>query len=254
MRRDIEQLFSLSGRVAIVTGGSRGIGAAIAAAFAGAEAKGVAVARSPASAPGPASRTLTYRPCDVTDERAFGQLCHDVVAEFGRLDILVNAAGITQPAVESPQSSTAFDETLATNLRAPYRCSLAAAEAMTQTGGGTIINVTSINSVLGFPGNPGYVASKGGLRMLSKALAIDLAGANIRVNNLVPGYIRTAMTEGSFADPGLRAQRERHTILGRWGTTNDVVGAAIFLASDASAYITGQDLFVDGGWTAKGLV
>jgi gluconate 5-dehydrogenase len=118
----------------------------------------------------------------------------------------------------------------------------------------SIVNVTSIGSVLGMPGNPGYGAAKGGLRVLSKALAIDLAPLGIRVNNLAPGYIRTAMTEASWADPERRAQRERHTMLGRWGTPDDLVGAAIFLASDASAYVTGLDLFVDGGWTAKGMI
>jgi len=120
--------------------------------------------------------------------------------------------------------------------------------------GGSIINITSIGSVVGFPGNPGYVASKGGLRMMTKALAVDYGQAGIRVNAIAPGYIETAMTAGSFADPELHEQRRRHTCLGRWGSVSDMVGAAIFLASDASSYVTGQDLIVDGGWTAKGLV
>src|SRR5262245_57551582 len=117
----------------------------------------------------------------------------------------------------------------------------------------SIVFVTSINSVLGFPGNPAYVAAKGGLRQLTKALALDLGSRGIRVNALAPGYIRTFMTESSYANTEQRAARTARTMLGRWGEPSDLVGAAIFLLSDASNYVTGQDLFVDGGWTAKGL-
>ena len=108
--------------------------------------------------------------------------------------------------------------------------------------------------MLGFPNNPGYVAAKGGLRMLTKALAVDHGADDIRVNNLAPGYVHTDMTKTSWADAAAREDRARHTVLGRWGEPQDLVGAAIFLASDASSYVTGQDIFVDGGWTAKGLV
>lgn len=103
------------------------------------------------------------------------------------------------------------------------------------------------------PGNPAYGAAKGGLRLLTKSLALDYGPSGIRVNALAPGYIQTDMTAKSFADPDEHERRRRHTCLGRWGRVEDLVGTAIFLASDASAYITGQDIFVDGGWTAKGL-
>ena len=119
--------------------------------------------------------------------------------------------------------------------------------------GGSIINITSINSMMGFPDNPAYVASKGGLRMLAKALAIDYSNRNIRVNCIAPGYIRTVMTKESYNDKEKREHRTKHTILGRWGNPEDLVGATIFLASNASSYITGIDLFVDGGWSAKGI-
>ena len=111
----------------------------------------------------------------------------------------------------------------------------------------------SIGSMQGFPDNPGYIASKGGLRMLSKSLAIDLAKDNIRVNNIVPGYISTDMTKGSRNDPVLYEERLERMIIQRWGETEDIVGAVIYLASNASSYVTGIDLVVDGGWTAKGL-
>jgi NAD(P)-dependent dehydrogenase (short-subunit alcohol dehydrogenase family) len=242
--------FSLDGRVAIVTGASRGIGAAIANGLgrAGAQVVGVARSTTPAEA-----ALFPYRRCDVTDHDAFRRLCVAVAAECGRLDILVNAAGITLPAEGAEQSVTAFESTLAVNLPAAYACCIAAAAAMRAGGGGSIVNVTSIGSVLGFPRNPGYVAAKGGLRMLTKALALDLADDGIRVNNLVPGYVHTAMTAASYAEPEAHGGRLRHMILPRWGQPDDLVGAAVFLASDASAYVTGSDLFVDGGWTAKGL-
>lgn len=246
----LERLFSLTERVAIVTGASRGIGAAIANGFAEAGAAVTGVGRS---ARGDAVAT-DYVSCDITDPAAFSDLCRCLFRKHGRLDILVNAAGTTQPPSGARQEAAAFEATLKTNLSAAYACCLAAAEFMAKSGGGAIVNITSINSVLAFPGNPAYVASKGGLRMLSKALAIDLAAENIRVNNLAPGYIRTAMTEKSYSDPALNAQRRHHTILNRWGAPEDLVGAAIFLASPASDYVTGQDIFVDGGWTAKGLV
>jgi NAD(P)-dependent dehydrogenase (short-subunit alcohol dehydrogenase family) len=244
----LERLFSLAGKVAIVTGASRGIGAALAAAVAQARAATTGVARSIPGEPFPG---IDYQACDVRDEGAFQAICSAVFENHRRLDILVNAAGIALPRDRDPKA--AFDETIRTNLTAVHRCCEAVVPFMRQTGGGAIINVTSIGSMLGFPDNPGYVASKGGLRALSKALALDYASYGIRVNNLVPGYVRTAMTEASYSDPERHAQRSARTILSRWGAVEDLAGAVIFLASDASSYVTGGDLVVDGGWTAKGL-
>ena len=245
------QLFSLAGRTAIVTGGSRGIGAAIAGGLAKAGADVLALART-ARRPEALPAQVAYAPCDVTSAAVFETACEGLVARTGRLDVLVNAAAISLPATESGELER-FDRTIDANLRAVYASCLVAARHMERSGGGSIINVTSINSVLGFPGNAGYVASKGGLRMLTRALAIDLAPDGIRVNALAPGYIRTAMTAASYADPALRAERLDRMIIRRWGEPDDLVGAAIFLASPASSYVTGTDLFVDGGWTAKGL-
>ena len=248
---DVSRLFSLQGKIAIVTGGSRGIGFSLCEGLAHAGATVFAVARSekpvrPFSLPG-----IEYLAADVTTN--LFEMYADIATRLGGLHVLVNAAGISMPSTgHGIDLEQTFTRTLEVNLRAAYSSCIAARPLMTT--GGSIINVTSIGSAIGFPGNPGYVAAKGGLRMLTKALAIDYGDAGIRVNALAPGYIHTAMTRGSFEDEGLHEQRRRHTCLGRWGKVEDLVGAAIFLASDASSYVTGQDLFVDGGWTAKGLV
>jgi len=248
---DVARLFSLAGKVAVVTGGSRGIGFAIGDGLAQAGAHVVAVARSARPDSTYSSTRVQYRTADVSG--GLSDLLAEVAASYGGLNVLVNAAGISMPAGDGDAvAADLFARTIRFNLCAAYSTCLAARPHM--KAGGSIINITSIGSVVGFPGNPGYVASKGGLRMMTKALAIDYGQAGIRVNAIAPGYIETAMTAGSFADPELHEQRRRHTCLGRWGSVSDMVGAAIFLASDASSYVTGQDLIVDGGWTAKGLV
>jgi NAD(P)-dependent dehydrogenase (short-subunit alcohol dehydrogenase family) len=249
----LERLFSLAGKAAIVTGGTRGIGAAIAEALHGAGARVLAVGRN---APAKAIDGIAYAQCDVRNDDAFRSACDAFAKQPGRLDVLVNAAGVTLAAGDTTDQMAAFaafDLTLDGNLRAVYRCCATAIPHMKRAGGGSIINITSINSVLGFPDNPGYVAAKGGLRMLTKALARDLAASNIRVNNIAPGYIRTAMTEVSYADPAKNAERCARMMIPRYGEPHEIGGAAVYLASPAASYVTGIDLFVDGGWTAKGL-
>jgi NAD(P)-dependent dehydrogenase (short-subunit alcohol dehydrogenase family) len=246
---EIERLFGLHGRTALVSGASRGIGFALACGLrrAGASVYGIGRSTEPQEKP-----NFTYLACDMSDTRRFGDVCARIIAETGRLDVYVHAAGITLPEHATTQPQTSFEQTITANLISAHHCCSTVATHM-ERGGGSIINVTSIGSELGFPGNPGYVASKGGLRALTKALAVDFGAKRIRVNSLAPGYIRTAMTERSFADPVKHDERLSRMIIKRWGTPDDLVGAALFLASDASAYITGADLYVDGGWTAKGL-
>jgi NAD(P)-dependent dehydrogenase (short-subunit alcohol dehydrogenase family) len=247
---DPGSLFSLAGKTAIVTGASRGIGFALAEGLAAAGATVIGIARS-AQPRTPLRGAVRYVSADVSGP--IGALFGQFAAELGSIDVLVNAAGITLPPMSAEgELLDNFAQTLRINLSGPYACCVAARPFMRP--GSSIVNVTSIGSVLGFPGNPGYVAAKGGLRMMTKALAVDYGTSGIRVNALAPGYIHTEMTAKSFADPQLNEQRRKHTCLDRWGKVEDLVGAAIFLASDASAYVTGQDLFVDGGWTAKGMV
>jgi len=245
----IRALFSLEGRSIVVTGASRGIGHALAEGLALAGGRVLALARS-AEPERQLPPSAHYSACDVADIAAFDRALEAFVGPAREIDVLVNAAGISHGGGDA----AAFDATLAVNLRAPYMCMQAVAPGMARRGRGAIVNVTSLGAHRGFPGNPGYVAAKGGLSQLTQAMAVDLGPKGIRVNNLVPGYVRTAMTARSYADPIENARRRNHTMLGRWGDPGDLVGAAIFLASDASAYVTGCDLPVDGGWLAKGLV
>ncbi|MGU3537385.1 SDR family oxidoreductase [Methylobacterium sp. A54F] len=249
MTADPLRLFELGGRTIVVTGGSRGIGAAIANGLAVAGATVFAIGRSsqPATPYGSPVQYLSADLCSHAEEVMWA-----AASTNGRINGLVNCAGVSLPRNKPEDEGQRFRETLDVNLSAAYDACRAALPFM--GAGSSIVNVTSIGSVMGFPDNPGYIASKGALRMMTRALAVDLGARGIRVNALAPGYIHTAMTAGSYADTVEHARRSAHTCLGRWGTVDDLVGAAIFLLSDASAYVTGTDLFVDGGWTAKGLV
>ena len=249
-------LFSLDGGVVIVTGASRGLGHAIAQGFLDHQARLVAVARSSSirgAFPGaPRDRWLAVQ-ADVTEPGAVARIRDAACERFDRIDVLVNNAGMTRPQDRPYEGDEVWDETLALNLKAPFLLSGAVAETMKRQGGGAIIHIASINAMMGFPGNPSYQASKGGLRQLSRAMARDWGQYNIRVNSICPGYFRTAMGARTYADPVLREERSSRTLLGRWGEPEELVGACIFLASSAASYVTGSDLMVDGGWTAKGL-
>ncbi len=247
----LEDLFGLDRRVAIVTGASRGIGGAIAESLSLAKATVIGLGRSPAMENDVS--TIDYRQCDIRNSSELQTLFESVYQEFGRIDILVNAAGITTPQHEQDTALELFQQTLATNLTAVFECSRRVIKYMTPNNTGSIINITSIGALQGFPGNPGYLAAKGGVTAMTRGLALDYGPKGIRVNNLVPGYIHTAMTDASYSDNERREARAARTMLGRWGEPDDLIGAALFLASDASRYVTGSDITVDGGWTAKGL-
>lgn len=255
----LENLFSLAGRRALVTGGGRGNGCAMAEALgrAGAELllvdrDGVALSRTVETLNGQGLEALSYS-CDLGDLGAIEQLVGTLRSEVSGLDVLVNNAGVTVPGELASYTVENWEATLAVNLRAPFLLVRGLLPLLERGTGPSVINVTSLNAELAFPDNPAYAASKGGLRQLTRAMALDLGPRGIRVNAVGPGYIRTAMTEGSWMDPGLREERSARTILGRWGQPSDLAGAVLYLASKASAYVTGITIYVDGGWLAKGL-
>jgi NAD(P)-dependent dehydrogenase (short-subunit alcohol dehydrogenase family) len=240
--------YSLAGRVALVTGASRGIGLAAARALAAQGAQVIGVSRSG----GESEKNLRHEICDLAGDGAAQAL----VARLAdtRIDILVNGAAVSLAREESGVNAelARFRRTLEIDVVAAYALVLAVLPRM-RTHGGCIVNVTSINSVRGFPENPGYVASKAALAGLTRALAVDLAAHGIRVNAVAPGYTRTAMTQASYDDAEKRASRARHTVQNRWGEPEEIAAVIAFLASPAASYITGQELFVDGGWTINGL-
>nr|WP_196770194.1 SDR family NAD(P)-dependent oxidoreductase [Pseudomonas mendocina] len=178
-------LFKLDGRVALVTGASRGIGCAIARGLSEAGATVYGISRSGETEA--QEGVFQYRQCDIQDKESFSRLLAELVETHGRLDILVNAAGITMPDQMEADPLATFQRTLDLNLTAAFACSYLALPYMLSGGYGSIINVTSIGAALGFPGNPGYVASKGGLAAMTRALARDYGARGIRVNNIVPG-------------------------------------------------------------------
>jgi NAD(P)-dependent dehydrogenase (short-subunit alcohol dehydrogenase family) len=250
MAEFVKDLFSLTGKTVLVAGASRGIGHALAGACAAAGGRVYALARSKSTQPF-AGGSVSYRTCDITDGKKLADLCEELAEAHGGIDVLVNCVGVSlEPGREG--EIAAFSETVAVNLTAAYRLMLAVYPHM-RTKGGSMINLSSLASRFGMPRNPGYVASKGGLAMLCKGLAMDWGAEGIRVNTVLPGYILTDMTRKSFDDEALRAERQARMIIPRWGRPADLVGAVIFLAADASSYVTGADIVVDGGWSAKGL-
>ena len=247
--------FSLEGKVALVSGGSRGLGLAIARGLGDAGATVVLAARGEeglanASKDFP-GRVLTKR-CDVCDERQVEELVAYVVDECGGLDILVNSAGVNLrgPSVEMPLEN--WDTVMNINLRALFLMSQRAARRMIERKtGGSIINISSLASEGGLPRRAPYAASKGGVKMLTRTLAGEWAQHGIRVNAIGPGYFLTEMTRCLGDDPEFDKWVKGRTPMGRWGRPEELAGCAVFLASDASSFVTGQSIYVDGGFISQ---
>jgi 2-dehydro-3-deoxy-D-gluconate 5-dehydrogenase len=256
---DASRLFDLNGKCAIVTGAARGIGRAIAEGLASVGV-GVALADRLAEGLRETEQAITAHGCrgvalttDLADPQARTDLVKQTLSAFGRIDILVNCAGVTRGTPSESYPLEDWDFTLSVNLTAIFHLCQLAAQDMIPRRAGSIVNISSIGGALGFPNNPAYQASKSGVLGLTRALATDWAKYNIRVNTLCPGYTHTDMTDKSFRDPRTNAARATRTMLNRWGQPEEMVGPVIFLASDAASYITGADLFVDGGWLTAGL-
>jgi 2-deoxy-D-gluconate 3-dehydrogenase len=253
------QLFDLSGRVAIVTGGNGGIGLGMARGLAAAGAAVVVAGRDQGKSraavselEGLGARALAVT-VDVTSQDSCQALVQTSVQELGRLDILVNNAGTN---IRKQPEEYALEEwhlSLQTNLTSAFMCSQAAYPAMVEAGGGKIINIGSMMSIFGASFTSAYAATKGGIVQLSRALACAWAKDNIQVNAVLPGWIDTALTvQGRRDIPGLEERVVARTPAGRWGTPEDFAGIAVWLASPASNFVTGTAIPVDGGFSVQG--
>ncbi|MGJ4854989.1 SDR family oxidoreductase [Labrys sp. KB_33_2] len=252
----LTDIFDLTGRVALVTGSSQGIGLAIARGLAGAGATVVLNGRDQAKLDA-AARLLTEEGLtmetaafDVTDQAGVETAISAIEAHHGRLDILVNNAGIQRraPFVDFPLA--VFRDVQSTNVEGVFLVAQAAARGMIARRSGKIINICSVMSELGRANIVPYVAAKGAVRMMTKALCAELARHNIQVNGIGPGYIETELNTALMQDAAFSAWVEARTPAGRWGKVEELAGAAIFLAGNASNFVNGHILYVDGGLTA----
>ena len=254
----VSDLFDVRGRRALVTGSSRGIGLALAVGLARAGCAVVVHGRNRAAVDaagahviaeaGPQARVSVVA-FDVTDPSAVAAGVAEAEAAGG-LDILVNNAGIQHREGVLTVAPEVWDRVLATNLTGPFLLARAVAPGMVRRGTGKIVNVCSLMSEVARPGIAAYAAAKGGLKLLTRGLCAELGPHNIQVNGIGPGYIATDLTADLRADAEFDAWVRRRAPAGRWGTTDDLLGALLFLVSAASDYVNGQIIYVDGGTLA----
>jgi gluconate 5-dehydrogenase len=249
--------FDLHGRNALITGGGSGLGFAIAKALAAAGASVILLGRN-AEKLARASEELialganaTYTVCNLLDRDAIAPLIQDLERNVGPLDILLNNAGVQQRAPFTEFPAEGWDRMMATHISAPFFLAQAIARQMIIRRRGKIINTLSIMSELGRPMIVPYTTAKGGLKMLTRGLAVELGAHNIQVNGIAPGYFRTEMNQALMDDAKFDAWVKQRTPAQRWGEPDEIGGAAVFLASGASDFVTGQVIFVDGGFTAS---
>ena len=251
-------LFSLDGKAALVTGGGRGIGQAIARALAENGADVAVASRTAAELDETAAhikaagRKAAAFPVDLRQKGAAQQLVEQAVDALSRIDIVVTSSGmiVRKPALEVDEGDD-WEPVIALNLKARFFVAKAAAKHM-QARGGSIVHIASMSSLIGIPNQMAYAAGNGGIAAMTRAQAVEWASANIRVNSIAPGSVLTRQTEKIFANPEVLASRVAKIPLERIAQPEDIAGAAVFLASDAAAYITGHMLVVDGGWLAAG--
>ncbi|ROZ69638.1 glucose 1-dehydrogenase [Ramlibacter sp. WS9] len=250
------QKFDLTGRTALITGSSSGIGHALAVGLAGAGARIVLNGRDAAKLERAAEKlraegaNVVAMPFDVTDGAAVTAAIAKIEAEIGAIDILVNNAGMQRRAPLEQFEEAHWHELMKTNVDSVFLVGQAVARQMIPRGRGKIINICSVQSELGRPNIAPYAASKGAVKMLTKGMAIDWGPHGIQVNGLGPGYFKTELNEALVNNPEFSGWLVNRTPSRRWGDLDDLVGAAVFLASEASNFVNGHILYVDGGVTA----
>ncbi len=249
-------MFDLKGRVAIVTGGNGGIGLGMAQGLASCGADIVLAGRNAEKAQTALAELAQHRvrtafvAADVVHAQACRDLVTETLARFGRLDILINNAGMSVRKMPQDYTEQEWHQVLDTNLTGAFFCSQAAYPAMKQGGGGKMINIGSMMSIFGAPYATPYAASKGGIVQMTRALATAWAKDNIQVNAVLPGWIDTDMTRTARRQvQGLHERVEARTAAGRWGVPADMAGVAVFLGSPASDFVTGTAIPVDGGYS-----
>lgn len=243
-------LFSVKAKNIVITGGNGGIGSAIAVGLVELGANVIVMDCQHSGV----CNDFDFVPVDFLNQESIEPAIARVTDRWSAVHGLVNCAGVTKSNSSERYSNLDWDETLEVNLNSVFRvCRAFGRKMIKQKDAASIVNVTSIGGHRGFPNNPAYVASKGGLRQLTKALSVDWGKYGVRVNNLVPGYTTTSMNKKSWEDRLDRQERESRASLSRWGRPVEFVGPAVFLLSDASSFVTGSDLVVDGGWLSKGL-
>lgn len=250
------KLFDLTGRIALVTGSSRGIGLALARGLGAAGARVVLNGRR-AEALAAAAKTLAHEGYivsiarfDVTDEVAVEAAVADIEADTGPIEILINNAGMQFRAPLEDYPSERWRELFRLNVEATFLVGKAVARHMIGRGRGKIINIASVQSELARTGIAPYTATKGAVRQLTRGMCTDWARYGLQVNAIAPGYFKTELNQTLVDDPAFSAWLEKRTPAGRWGNVEELVGAAVFLASDASSFVNGHTLYVDGGLTA----
>lgn len=248
--------FRLDGRLALVTGSSTGIGLALARGLAQAGAPVVLNGRDRARLAAAATalraegHTVHESAFDATDPAAVEAAVAAIEAQQGPIEILVNNAGITRRAPFTELAVEDWNAVMRTNVSGPFLVGQAVARRMVARRRGRIVNICSVMSELGRPGTAAYTASKGALKMLTKAMAIELAAHGITVNGIGPGYFATELTAPLVADEQFSAWVAKRAPIGRWGRVDELAPVAVFLASDAAAFVNGHVLYVDGGMTA----